>query len=157
MPDKMTFKTLPKEDTDNMDSKLEKRIEELAEMLRRNDDTMDVGGVEGQLQSKRLKSLPDFDLLFDLKKSPEQLYQKALDLRIDRNVIEEKIMTPLRRAIACSIDFRSIVNHGERMIRRKEDEGKDRNELMNESLADLLSYLVVLQVNILKYDRVPGE
>ena len=43
------------------------------------------------------------------------------------------------------------------MIRRKEDEGKDRNELMNESLADLLSYLVVLQVNILKYDRVPGE
>ena len=57
------------------------------------------------------------------------------------------------RAVACSIDFRSIANHGERMIRRKEDEGKNRNELMNDALVDLLAYMVVLQVNILKYDK----
>lgn len=153
MVDKLTIKNLSEEDTNGFDKKLDQRINELAELLRRNEDVTDLGALNSPIKSPRLKSLPDFDLLFELKKKPEELYQKAIDLRIDRNVIEEKIMAPLRRAVACSIDFRSIANHGERMIRRKEDEGKNRNELMNDALVDLLAYLVVLQVNILKYDK----
>lgn len=155
MVDKLALKTLSNEDTNGFDSKLDRRISELAEMLRKNEDDLNVGALSQKIKSRRLDSLPDFDLLFELKKKPEQLYQKAIDLRVDRNVLEEKILTPLRRAIACSIDFRSVVNHGERMIKREEDQGKSRNDLMNDTLADLLGYMVVLQVNILKYDKQP--
>lgn len=149
----MIMNELTPEDSSSFDKRLDERIQQLADMFRRNEDGLDIGALESSTDpTKRITHLPDFDELFKLKKHPEQLYQKSIALKVDRNTIEEKILTPLRRAIACAIDFRSVVNYGHRMIKRDEDVAKGRQELMNDTLTDLMAYMAVLQVNILKYE-----
>ena len=101
----------------------------------------------------KLSRLPDFSELAKLKNlHPALLYSKAVQLRVDRNEIEEKILIPLRRAIAALFQYQNVVGNGKSLI-----EGDDRPvEIMeDEAATDLFAQLLLLASNLMKYDLDP--
>lgn len=103
----------------------------------------------------KLSRLPDFPELSRLRgMHPDLMYQKAVQLRVDRNEVEEKILVPLRRALAALFQFQSAVTFGKSMI---EDDDRPISEVEDDAGAEMLAQLMLLSTNLVKYDIDPSS
>lgn len=104
-------------------------------------------------EGHKLSRLPDFDELSSLRnKHPDLMYMKAIQLRTDRNELEEKILIPLRRALAALFQYENLVSKGESLI---EDDDRPVSEMMDDASSELFAQLFLLAANLVCYDLDP--
>ena len=105
--------------------------------------------------NSKFSRLPDFPELARLRTlHPDLMYQKAVQLRVDRSELEEKILIPLRRALAAMFQFQSAASQGKSLV---DDDDRPIEEVQEDAGAEMLAQLTILSANLIKYDIDPTE
>lgn len=106
-------------------------------------------------KNTKFARLPDFPDLARLRKQhPDLMYQKAVRLLVDRNEIEEKILVPLRRALASMFQLQNVITKGNSLV---VDDERPIDEVKDDAIAEMYAQLLVLSHNLMVYDAEPVE